>query len=146
MLEKVDSAKILKSLTSVDTAKATGCDNIPNKILKIAATYIFQSLTNLFNLSIDTKVFPCELKIAKVCPIFKSGKHNDPNNYRPISIISTVVRVFERLIYEQLYTHLTEYNHIYPRQSGFRSVHCTVTALDFTNDWCFNIDQRCHIS
>ena len=73
---------------------------------------------------------------------FKSGERNDPNNFRPISVLPTIARVFERLVYEQMYTYFTENNLIQPRQSGFRSLHSTVTALlDMTNQWCLNIDK-----
>ena len=74
--------------------------------------------------------------------MFKAGERNDPNNYRPISILSTISRVFEKLVYEQIYNYLTKNNLSDSRQSGFRSLHSTVTALlDLTNQWCFNIDS-----
>ena len=117
---------MFKKLQEVNVAKATGHDNIPNKILKIAAPVISESLADLFNLSITTNTFPDHSwKVAKVFPLFKSGERNDPSNFRPISVLSTV----GRLVYEQMYTYLTENNLIQPRQSGFRSLHSTVTAL-----------------
>lgn len=63
--------------------------------------------------------------------------------YRPISVTPTISRLFEKLIYSQLESYLTENNLIYPRQSGFRSLHSTLTALlDLTNHWSFNIDRK----
>ena len=74
--------------------------------------------------------------------MFKAGERNDPNNYRPISVLSTISRVFEKLVYEQIYNYLIKNNILDTRQSGFRSLHSTVTALlDLTNQWCFNIDR-----
>ena len=71
----------------------------------------------------------------KVSPVFKAGERNDKNNYRPISLIPTVARVFERLIFEQLHSYLDNCNLICTQQSGFRPLHSTVTALlDLTND------------
>ena len=134
---------MFKKLQEVNVAKATGHDNIPNKILKIAAPVISLSLADLFNLSITTNTFPDDWKVAKVFPLFKSGERNDPNNFRPISVLPTIARVFERLVYEQMYAYFTENNLIQPRQSGFRSLHSTVTALlDMTNQWCLNIDKE----
>ena len=122
-------------LQEVNVAKATGHDNIPNKILKIAAPVISLSLADLFNLSITTNTFPDDWKVAKVFPLYKSGERNDANNFRPISVLPTITRGFERLVYEQMYAYFTENNLIQPRQSGFRSLHhSTVTALlDMTN-------------
>ena len=64
------------------------------------------------------------------------------NNYRPISIISVVANVFERNIYDQAFTYVTEHNSIFSHQSGFRRLQSTVTALlEATDNWVFNIDS-----
>ena len=79
-----------------------------------------------------------------VSPLYKnSGKHNDPSNYRPISVIPVVAKVFGRIIYDQLYVYLTKYNLLSKYQSGFRSLHSTVTALlEATDSWALNIDRE----
>ena len=75
--------------------------------------------------------------MAKESPIFKNGSISDLNNYRPISVIPTVTKIFEKIIYDQLYQYLNENG-----LSGFRSLHSTLTALLETNDnWCVNIDR-----
>ena len=141
-LKNIESSRVLKLLKGLNVAKATGIDNISNRILKIAAPIIYQSLTDIFNLSISSSVFPSEWKMAKVAPIFKSGDRDDLNNYRPISVLPTIARVFERLIFEQLYAYFNENEFLYSHQSGFRALHSTVTALiDMTNEWCYNIDK-----
>ena len=64
------------------------------------------------------------------------------NNYRPISIISVVANVFERNIYDQAFTYVTEHNSIFSHQSGFRRLQSTITALlEATDNWAFNIDS-----
>ena len=77
-----------------------------------------------------------------VIPLFKHGERRDLNNYRPISIIPVVAKVFERIIYDQIYAFLTDNNLLRKSQSGFRCLHSTVTALlESTNNWAYNIDQ-----
>ena len=88
-LKKVTISDVFK-LQEVNVAKATDHDNIPNKILKIAAPVISLSLGALFNLSIATNTFPDDWKVAKVFPLFKLGERNDPNNFRPISILPAI--------------------------------------------------------
>ena len=82
---------------------------------------MYKSLTDLFNLSITTKVFPCDWKIAKVSPLFKSGERSDPNNYRPKSVLPTIARLFERIVYQQMCTYLIGNKLSNTRQSGLRS-------------------------
>ena len=87
--------------------------------------------------------FPDEWKNARITPLFKKvGSRSDPSNYRPISIIPVVAKVFERIIYDQLYHYLNENNPLRRHQSGFRSLHSTVTALiEATDNWSININR-----
>ena len=88
---------------------------------------IAESLTYIFNQSLLTGIFPDEWKSARVTPLYKnSGKRNDPTNYRPISVIPVVAKVFERVVYDQLYYYLTKNCILSRYQSGFRSLHCCV--------------------
>ena len=74
--------------------------------------------------------------------MFKQGEHSDLNNYRPISVIPVVAKVFERIIYDQLYDYFTVHKLISSHQSGFHPLHSTVTALlETTDSWAYNIDQ-----
>ena len=86
--------------------------------------------------------FPSEWKTARVSPIFKKGKKNDPNNYRPISVIPAVAKIFEKVIFEQLYNYFNIKRLLTHCQSGFRSLHSTLTALlEATSNWSVNIDS-----
>ena len=75
-------------------------------------------------------------------PLFKQGESFDFNNYRPISVISVVAKVFQRIVYDQLYNFLNSKEISSKQQSGFRSLHSTVTALlKSTDSWAFKIDR-----
>ena len=79
--------------------------------------------------------FLTTLTFARVTPIHKGGERDDVGNYRPISILSTVARVFEKLIYTQLYDYLMQNNILGDKQWEFRSLHSTALALiDCTKD------------
>ena len=116
-------------LENIDVRKATGLDGVSNKLLKFAAHIVAPTLTEIFTTSINTGIFPTEWKIAKVTPILKKGKKNDLNNYRLISVIPTVAKIFEKVVYEQLFSYFNDNNPLTSSQSGFRSFHSTLTAL-----------------
>ena len=115
---------------------------IPSKLLKMAASIVAPSLTAIFTKSILTGIHPTEWKTARVTPVFKKGVKSDLNNYRPISVIPVVSRVFEKIVYDQLYQYLNDNKLLSSCQSGFRSLHSTLTALlEATNSWSVNIDN-----
>lgn len=101
----------------------------------IASHVLSFSLAELFNLSLTTGKTPSSWKCARVTPIHKGGDLTDINNYRPISIINTIAKIFEKLIFNQLSTYINDHNLLSPHQSGFRPNHSTTAALQkFTND------------
>jgi hypothetical protein len=117
-------------------SKSTGCDKISAKILrKYLASEITPSLTNLFNSSIEMGIFPSEWKIVRVVTLHKKGSRTVLDNYRPISILPVISKIFEKIVYEQL-------SNILPQQFGFRRFHSTSTALlDCTDEWYNNMDR-----
>ena len=134
--------EVIKLLNALPQNKACGLDGIPSRLLKEAKEIIALSLTYIFNLSIKTGISPNEWKIAKVTPIFKDGKKYIPDNYRPISVLPAVTKLIERIIFNQLYSYLTDHALLSCTQSGFRPLHSTMTALlDATNNWLLNIDD-----
>ena len=133
---------VLVLLSRLCKSKSTGLDKISAKLLRECADLIAESLCTIFNQSTVSEIFPDEWKLLKVVPLFKQGNRSDLNNYRPISVIPVVAKVFERIIYDQLYNHLTIHKLISRHQSGFRRLHSTITALlEVTDSWAYNIDQ-----
>ena len=104
---KVTKSQVERVMKTLITSKATGIHNISNKILKGIYQAIPPFLSEIFNCSISTNVFPDDLKIGKVSPIHKSNDRDNLNNYRPTSVLPTIARVFERLLYNEMYIYLT---------------------------------------
>ena len=114
----------------------TGLDGISAKCLRITAPAIAGSLNHVFNLSLASGKIPQEWKNTKVTPIFKAGNETNIENYGPISVLPVVVKVFERLVYAQLYSFLLERNLLTGSQSGFRPGHSAQDlVLKVVDDW-----------
>ena len=129
------------AIGKIKTAKSFGHDNISSYFLKLALPFISRSLTHLFNISIETSMFPDSWKIARVTPIFKEGERCKKSNYRPISVLPVISRLFEKLVFDQLYQYLDDNGFLSPDQSGFRALHSTVTSLlKCTDDWYKGLD------
>ena len=136
--------KVLSLLNKPNKSKATGLklDLISARLIREYEDLICIPICNVFNRSIGQGIFPDDSKCARVAPLFKAGNRKDVNNYRPISVISVVAKVFERIVYDQLYAYLEEHSIICKYQSGFCSTHTTVTALlEATDTWAYNIDR-----
>ena len=93
---------ILRILLSLDISKGAGYDTLPPKIIKLAAPIIVTPLTKIINLSISVSKYPDMMKEACITPVFKNDDRLRKENYRPISILNTFSKVFERYILEEL--------------------------------------------
>ena len=137
-----NSSQVFSLLNKLSKSKATGLDKISARLIRERADLICISICKIFNCSLSTGIFPDDWKCAIVTPLFKQGSSSDMNNYRPISVISVVAKVFERITYDRVYAYLWEHSIISKSQSDFRSIHCTVTALlEATDSWTFDIDR-----
>ena len=130
------------TLKNLKVTKSTGLVTIPAKILKIASSIIAQYLTFTFNLSLSSGIFIDDWKNARVCPIYKGNDRRDMGNYRPISILPIISKVFEKEVFQQLYHHLKISSILANFQSGFRPFRSTVSALiQMCDDWSDNMDK-----
>lgn len=129
-------------LRKLKVRKASGLDQMPARLMRDAAAEICNPLTKIINASLETGYVPSEWKVARVVPLFKSGKITDLDNYRPISILPVASKILERAVHTQLYKYLTVYRYLSPYQCGFRKNHSTETAaIVFTDSVRRNMDQ-----
>ena len=113
----------------LDISKANGPDNISNKILKKISTSLAPPLTKLCNLSLTSGIFPDHWKEAHVSPIFKKNDRQNKNNFRPISLLSNLAKILERLVFNILYKYCIENNLLTWRNSGYKHLDSTVNQL-----------------
>ena len=89
---------------------------------------LLKPLTTIINQSLHTGIFPDKLKISKVIPLFKKGDPTVIENYRPISLLTAISKIFERVIFNQMNAYFTLNNLFYDKQNGFRKYHSTELA------------------
>ena len=128
-LTPTDKNEISFIISSLDSHKSSGPNSIPVKILKLLKNDISQQLSDIFNMSFLTGQFPSVLKIAKVIPIHKKQSKVDYANYRPISLLSNIEKIVEKLMCKRLSNFLDICNLIYSLQFGFRQKCSTTHAL-----------------
>ena len=129
IFKSADPVEVISIIDSLDINKGTGPYSIPGNILKALKANLCHPLTTIINMSFATGIYPDQLKIAKVIPIFKKGDKLLVTNYRPISLLSNINKIFEKLVYSRLYSFLEFHNCIYELQFGFRAKHSTQHAL-----------------
>ena len=129
----VSEETVLKLLQDLDENKAAGLDNLSGKFLKDRATVLAKPISQICNLFIKYSIFPSDCKTAKLKPLFKKGSKTALKNYRPISLLSLVSKIIEKVIHDQTQSFLDKNNIIYRYQSGFRKFFSTDSCLSYLN-------------
>ena len=104
--------------------------DIPIKVIKRVANTISPILSQYYNILLAHGIFPDHLKVGKITPVFKKGDSELLENYRPISTLPVFGKIFEKIIYNRLYSFFTSQNIIYDNQYGFRKAHSTSHAIN----------------
>ena len=128
-LTSVDDKEVLSMLHKLNSSKSCGPSSISTNLLKTHADLFCEPIKMVINNSFLEGKFPDLLKIANVCPIFKKSDRNKCENYRPISLLSNLSKVFERAMHIRLYNFLSDNKSLYNLQFGFREKHSTNHAL-----------------
>ena len=112
--------EVIKIIQSFKTKKSTGDDGISMHLLKQLCQSFCLPITNLINMSLEQGIVLDAMKLAKVIPIYKARSRESFSNYRPISLLSNLSKVPEKVVYRRLYSFLTRGKVLYDRQYGFR--------------------------
>ena len=125
----VSEEEVIKIVAALPAKESAGCDNISLEVIKLVIPAIVKPLCLIINKNFILGKFSAWLKTAKITPIFKSGDKNDLANYRPISILSSFSKIFEKCLHSRLMSYLNTNSKLNPSQHGFRAQHNTTTAI-----------------
>ena len=121
--------EVSKILQNMRSDSSTGHDSIPIQFLKFVADDTSLPLTNMINNSIQINVFPAQWKIGRICPIPKVRNPIQMKDYRPISILLAMSKVYEKVILKQLSAFIKKMMLYKNTQSGYRKGHSSITLL-----------------
>ena len=124
-----DKYEIGSLIKQMQDNKSLGPNSIPTSILKLIQNEISIPLSHIFNLSFLSGTHPENLRVSITTPIYKKGSRLTACNYRPISLLSNLNKILEKLMFSRVYKFLEKYKCIYELQFGFRERHSTNHAL-----------------
>ena len=142
-LSKVTEGEVFRVVKEINVSKSSGLENVSSFIIKELFEIITSEVTHMYNLSVNTSVFPSAWKAALVVPIPKSGDLTKVSNYRPISLLPLPGKILEKLIHKQLSEYLEVQSLLIEEQHGFRKDHSTIHSVaQVTNYVNAKMDSR----
>ena len=138
-----DSVEVENLINDLNISKASGPNGIPTKILRMISSEISLPLSTIFNIAIITGTHPDKLKLVNAIPVFKKGSRLEISNYRPISLLSNLNKIFEKILYKRIYSFIEKNQSLYSLQFGFHAKHSTTHALiNITEKIRFALDNN----
>ncbi len=138
----VENELISNIIDNFAPKSSCGYDGVSMKLLKSVKDSLLKPITLIVNQMLTTGIFPDKLKTAKVTPIFKKDDDTLFSNYRPISILPAISKIFEKVIFKQLFDHFQEKRLFYSAQYGFREGHSTeLAALELVDRITIEMDK-----
>ena len=139
---QISEEAVMEVLNNLKQKLSCGHDGISSRLLKASKTVVCKPLTLIINQTLTSGIFPDTLKIAKIIPLFKKGDKTLLENYRPISILPAISKIFERIMFNQIHNHFSMHNLFYSGQYGFRANHSTqFAALELIDRITQDLDQ-----
>ena len=133
--------QVYKLLSEVNIRKSTGCDRITPRIFKMSAPVLYEPLTNLINMSISLNFFPDALKEAELSPLFKKDDSMNKVNFRPVSILVCISKIYEKAYSRQITTFFE--NILSASLSAFRkSYSCETVLIRLIEDWKLLLEKH----
>ena len=133
-----DVITVKNIMSKLNTSKANGPDGISNRVLRECADSLCTPLTDLFNKSMNDSIFPSLWKLSIISPVYKKALRHLKENYRPVSLLSCMSKIMERIVYNALYNFFKMHGLLSERNSGFKEKDSTINQLVHL---CHNIYQ-----
>ena len=121
--------EVNKIISKLPNRASSEYDKINNRLLKLIKDEISKPLTDLFNMSLSQGTFPSKMKLSEIVPLHKGNKRTAPENYRPISLLVTISKILEKLVYKRVYDFLQSNDSFYDSQYSFQTNHSTDMPL-----------------
>lgn len=145
IMTMTDEMEINKIIDGMKTNSAPGVDAISNSIIKKAKHILSPIICHLCNLSLSKGIVPDCMKTANVCPIYKTGDKKQFGNYRPISLLPSISKIFEKVVKKRLIIYLDNEHLLADNQFGFRSARSTEDAIvSLVGNITHNLDKKNH--
>jgi len=143
LFSNVSVESVHNAIQSLSNSTSLDLFNLNSKVLKLASPFIVEVLSYLFNICIDCCVVPQCFKMAKVVPLFKKGEKSEYSNYRPVSIIPVISKVFEIILNAQVINYFENYFLFSEHQYGFRPKRGTNMAIaNYMKECIINVDAK----
>lgn len=140
-LMEIKTEAIIENLLKLNPKKAIGQDGLSPKILNLSTAALATPLTNLFNYCIRTSTLPSDWKMSNVTPIHKKDEATDKNNYRPVSVLPAITKLFEKVMSDQLYGSFAPI--LSSNMSGFlKGNSCATALIKLMDDWRSALDEK----
>ena len=133
--EPASVEEVSRLINNLKPKNSSGYDDISNKLLKMLHPVIIHPFTEIINRSLQEGIFPDDMKRADTVPLYKAKEQYYTTNYRPISLLLTLSKVLEKIVYKRTVRFLDSNNTIYNSQYGFREKYsCTDTVMELCTE------------
>ena len=141
-LKNIDEKTTNDIIDKLAPKSSFGLDGLSTKLVKLIKPILIRPITIIINQMLNSGIFPDKLKIAKINPIFKKDDETLFTNYRPISLLPAISKIFEKVIFQQVYQYFQDNKLFYSAQYGFRTEHSTeFAALELIDRIIINMDK-----
>ena len=142
-LMATSTSEIVRMIDKLPNKKSSGYDKVDNILLKYIRNAVAAPLSMIFNESLSQGIFSTCMKLAEVVPLYKGKDRNEKSNYRPISLLLTISKILEKIMYKRVYKFLNNTNQFYYSQYGFRTGHsCNQVICELVGEIVKNTEKN----